>query len=143
MSQIDIEAELRALGKSIDEWCDSPEGRAQNERVLARVLAASAAGDNQMQTDTLTTTTPLNIDDVRPAADALDSRLTIESYAYPDDSYGITVVAAPWHDHPRALVFSASFSGPHMQSCLMVLEPGGDSRWRTVTDLQAELRRLL
>jgi hypothetical protein len=47
MSKIDIETELRALGEryrqEIEEWCDSPEGRAQNERVIARVIAASAA----------------------------------------------------------------------------------------------------
>jgi hypothetical protein len=51
---IDIEAELRALGKrirrEIEEWCDSPEGRAQNERLMARIFGAAEAEEPTMKT---------------------------------------------------------------------------------------------
>jgi hypothetical protein len=99
-----------------------------------------------MQTDT--TIAPLvyppTADDIRDVAASLDSRLTVTSYGYPDDSVGLTIVTAPGlAGQTMALVFSRSFAGPHMLSCLMVLEPAGAAAWRTVTDLQAELRRLL
>lgn len=69
MSKIDIEAELRALGerlrKETEEWCDSPEGRAQ----IARILAASAAqtGEMTMQTTTTRHMTPGEIDTLQAA----------------------------------------------------------------------------
>jgi hypothetical protein len=64
---IDIEAELRALGNIIDKWCDSPESRAQHERLRARIFGAAepARGETDMTTTTRQATSANDVRTIR------------------------------------------------------------------------------